>query len=1157
MDVAAHSSHSADLTLWGPTPTALPKSWVKLSDTLAQQAKGKPRPYIMEIKYDGQRVGALLHSWGLPWDVVMAGYLWEYNRETIQYSQLRDTEKVITHILHATAYLGYIRDDILPPLLTPPYADLGGLLVAVAIYFETFQTLQTVSHNKPLRRTLRSDIERVERTLISITKKLGMWHFKRAIEDIAEQLCNPLLFVETKKEYDHILERDRALLEGTQQWLMNAYCEATHNDQIAMMYIPCGVAGLKRRHQDASLTQKTEKRPLNGFDLSTFEVIVPTVADCYSIFGVFSQLGLIERNADTIATPKTNGYSHLFLQLQLVPESDYTRHLKWLEYKSLPCKMQIATPIMQAITWYGVMYPDYYKIYTEPIQENNAIFPPIKQLWESISGKVLPTLYKNMTTLHPPIDNKAPIVVYERNSRKPVMIPKGATALDFAYTLDRSIGAHAVYAIVNNRKSPLYRILDADDTVEIITSTEIQAQEIWLLPTHSTMPAVRKQIRKSLRDHIGYHLLRQELERYHYILPPEVLEEQLNTLVKQRSLGTVHSYLEQLDPSAKLAFTPQWAAQQIMQRLAAYNDNMAPSAGHATWIPIVDTQLTEDKRRFRQQHFCRLCRPDRERDTKIMGRIRKHSNTLVIHKESCPSLLSGAASPLLPMIWQLQPPMFQVAFYITVQDRKGLIFDLTRQLRRYNCDLLSLNAGPIIASGKAPIHFAIGAHSDDEVLEILQALRKIDNVISADIDAAATPTQVYDRLQHLRLQKGAIPPLPLSEFLDDLAVLEARSFRLENPFDISRPATASMFFGRSAETDRMQRELCDQIGGRALILYGPRRSGKTSICINFLERQVRPPFWGVHFSLQNSMTQNEETILKKLTAAVSEQYRKQLRQAPPSWEDFSDSDAEDRFRKFLACCVEKIAGSRLILVLDEFGGAIESHQGHILESRFFSYWKDLTEMLPQLSLVFVLPTSSHKQLTSKELANPFSFAQNLPLRFLDAASARQLLVDPLREQNIHISPTTIALAVKLTGGNPYYMTLIGQELINYLNIVTDQQIITDKDLHSVSEQLIHASAPQNFDFLRNELQHPLESVILEAIVDFTARKGEMKMQLKQVASRLHLSPSIVQRHLDRLRAGLILDEVGRHPDIYYSFKIELVRKWLIHNRWFFANERQR
>jgi len=1157
MDVAEQSSFPADLTLWEPAPTLLPEPWVELSDALARQAKGKPRPYIMEIKYDGQRVGALLRSWGLPWDVVMAGYLWEYDREEIQRHDLPGTEAVIRHMLYTTTYLGYIRDDILPPLLTPPFDDLGALLIAVAIYYETFRTLLAVSNNKPLHRTLRSEIERVELTLISLTKRLGMWHFKRAIEDTTERLRNPLKFAEMKDEYERILQRDKMMLEDTQEWLINAYRTAACSEQIAVTYIPCGVVGLKRRSQDANIVQTPEKKQLSGFDLVTFEVIVPTVAECYTALGILSQLGLIEKVADRIATPKRNGYSHIYLHLVINPRDLFTRDGRHPSTDSYACEMQIATRTMQAITWYGGLFPDYYRIYTEPINKKTAALPSLESLWQSESGKVFATLYGNITAQRQPGDNKTPIVVYHSKTRTPLALPKGATALDFAYTLDQSIGAHTVYAIVNNRKSPLYRILDADDIVEIVTSTEIQAQEMWLLPSHTTISAVRKQVRKSLRDRTGYKLLRLELERYHYIIPPEALEEQLSMLVQLHSLGTVHSYIERLQSGARRVFTPQWAAQQIMQQLAERNEYVPSSPDHARRIPVVDTELTGEKRRFPQQHFCSLCRPDQAQDTKIMGRVRKRDNTLMVHTESCPSLLSGTPSVLLPMTWQLQPPMFQVGFYITVQDRKGLLFDLTRQLRRYDCDLLSLNAEPITSQGRAHMRFTIGAHSDAEVLEILQALRKIDNTIAIDIDAAATSTQVHDRLQHIRRQKKASPPPELSEFLDEPIVLEPRSFRLENPFDISRPATAPMFFGRSTETERMRRELCDQARGRALILYGPRRSGKTSICTNFLERQVRPPSWGVHFSMQNSMMQNEETILKKLTAVVSEQYHKQLHQQPPVWEDFSGSDVEDRFRKFLKSCIEGITGSRLILVLDEFGGAIESYQHHILEGRFFSYWRELMDALPQLSLVFVLPTASHKQLTSHEFANSFSFAETLPLRFLDATSARQLLVEPLREQNIHVSAGATALAVKLSGGNPYYMSLIGQELINCLNIVTDQQIVTDKDLRSVSEQLILASAPQNFDFLRSELQEPVEAAILETIVDFTARTRETKMQLKQLASRLHLSPSIVQRHLDRLRAGLILDEVGRHPNTYYSFKIELIRKWLIHNRWFFTHKHRR
>src|SRR6266571_5657690 len=125
--------------------------------------------------------------------------------------------------------------------------------------------------------------------------------------------------------------------------------------------------------------------------------------------------------------------------------------------------------------------------------------------------------------------------------------------------------------------------------------------------------------------------------------------------------------------------------------------------------------------------------------------------------------------------------------------------------------------------------------------------------------------------------------------------------------------------------------------------------------------------------------------------------------------------------------------------------------------------KQLISEMPQLSLVVVLPTSSHKLLTSKKFVNLFSFAQHLPISFLDTESAKQLLVDPLRDQSIEIHPNTVALALKLTGGNPYYVTLIGQQLIHYLNREIHQQLIADADLRVVIDQLIEKGASQNFD----------------------------------------------------------------------------------------------
>src|SRR5258708_30986061 len=111
-----------DLTPWKPTPTQLPQDWIHFSNTLAEQMKGMHRTYTLNVKYDAQRVGALLQSWGLPWQVVMAGVLWGNNQEYLHLSQLQEAEQGLRHIRAAKNYYYYNPNEKIPPLFTPHHA---------------------------------------------------------------------------------------------------------------------------------------------------------------------------------------------------------------------------------------------------------------------------------------------------------------------------------------------------------------------------------------------------------------------------------------------------------------------------------------------------------------------------------------------------------------------------------------------------------------------------------------------------------------------------------------------------------------------------------------------------------------------------------------------------------------------------------------------------------------------------------------------------------------------------------------------------------------------------------------------------------------------------------------------------------------------------
>ena len=1161
---------NVDLAPWKPIPTPIPPEWVNLTQELANRAKGMPHAYVLKtVKYDACGVGDLLCSWGLPLSAVMAGYLMEYDKRHIKAAQLDGIEQVLKHIEAAGRYARDIEDENLAPLLNPPYEDLNALLIAMAIYYQSLKHLQQQGVMRPLNARILIRIERIGNVLLNIAKQLGMWYFKREIEDMTKHLLNPGIFEEDWKEYNRILQQDSYVLDEINDLLTTTY-QKTTDQPIRVIYTPCGVAGLKRRMQDAHTTVTSQKTQLTGFDLVAFDVIVPTVRDCYRAFGILSQLGYIQdRLTDHIANPKNNGYSHIALGLLLNLRRYGLQTIAMPDGQTPVCQIQIATRLMQAIACYGCLFPGFSRRYEEQDQkyEKSRLLVG-REFWESQEGHVFHVMQEPIAApLSPTEAKERPITVYDKN-RRAISLPLNATALDFAYALDNEIGTRAVDAIVNNRKAPLYRILQAGDSVEIRTARQTQVDNQWLDEDYANTPSAKRGIQEGInkryRASRGYELLREELSRFRSSLtlenhlPLENLDEELRMLLKRFKLGSLPAFLEHLGNEQEKDYTPNWAAKEIMKHIEETDQRVSPRQGRIVWVPVIDPSMMFRKKGAYHQRLCGLCRPGYPKDEKILGRLGKRSGVLVVHKETCSHLIDrplGRHSMLLPMVWQQQAPAIVVAFMVMVQDRKGLIFDVTRQLRNHECDLTEIKAEATNPkTGIGHLYFTIETHSEKEVLEVWNELYNIENVIEVKLDRRTTPTHLCDSLEKLRSQHATLSIKMTVEFAweEQVNMLPPRPQALMNPFDISRPAGGNMFFGRSEEIKQMQRELCGEERGRALLMYGPRRSGKSSLCKNFIESHVYAPDWGVLCSLQNAPRQSEKAIFEHLADKVNATFQERFSQPAPRWEDFHESDPQLRFRRLLQECIARTDGARLILALDEFGGVIERNDRGALDMRFFTSWRELMQEIPQLSLIFAMPTSAHRVLNSHRFANVFSFAQPLSILFLDAESAKQLLADPLRDLHIAIHPNTVALAVTLTGGNPYYLTLIGQQLIQQLNQDFHKQLVSDKDLNFVVERLIEKETFQNFNYLLAEVQDDQELVVLEKMVDFMSRSNQLEVQLRKIASLIGTQMSTARRYLDRMRMGLILDENGPPSNPFYSFKIELVRRWLTHNRSFFT-----
>src|SRR5579859_4003450 len=392
---------------WEPEPTVITQEWQNLIDVLEQRTIGMQHEYVLGVRLDARGVGELLRSWGLPLSVVVAGFLQEYDRAFLLAQAMPGMNEIVEHINEANRYKNHIDDGNLPPLLTPPYKDLGALLIAVATYYLALRTIQQSDKLPKTGRAKPQQIERTGNSLLNVVKRLGMWYFKRNGEDVTEQLRDPVLFGRDQQEYQQILQQDEALLEETRRFLETA-CREMTGLPVTVIYERCGVSGLNRRLQDAHTTETSQKVQLSGFDLVTFDVIVPIVQDCYTVFGALSQLGHIQdRVTDHIANPKQNGYSQIALGLILDPHSPRAQRFAIPVERAIVCQLQIATRIMQAIASYGCLYPACYQYYAkESYRDDVKDTSSIEHFWNGSEGNVFTIIEQAILEKIPSTDTK-------------------------------------------------------------------------------------------------------------------------------------------------------------------------------------------------------------------------------------------------------------------------------------------------------------------------------------------------------------------------------------------------------------------------------------------------------------------------------------------------------------------------------------------------------------------------------------------------------------------------------------------------------------------------------------------------------------------------------------------------------------------------------
>jgi guanosine-3',5'-bis(diphosphate) 3'-pyrophosphohydrolase len=392
--------------------------------------------------------------------------------------------------------------------------DVRVILVKLADRLHNMRTLGAMSAEKQ-RRIARETME----VYVPIAHRLGLNNIYRELQDLAFAHIYPLRYRTLAKAVKAARGNRREVVNKIMESVKTALADAGLSAQAfgrekTLYGIYC-----KMRDKQLSFSQV--------LDVYGFRIVVDDLPNCYYALGTLHGLykPMPGKFKDYIAIPKSNGYQSL--------------HTTLIGPYGTPVEFQIRTQDMHHVAESGVAAHWLYKNedgnLTDLQQRTHAWLQSLLDIQKQ-TGDSAEFLEHVKIDLFP--DS---VYVFTPKS-KIIALPRGATALDFAYTIHTDIGDQAIATRINNEPVPLRSELKNGDIIEIITSPNSRPTPNWL--TYVRTGKARSAIRHYLRTinlnestELGKQLLAQALVALH--LNPELPQPLVDKLLNESSAHTL------------------------------------------------------------------------------------------------------------------------------------------------------------------------------------------------------------------------------------------------------------------------------------------------------------------------------------------------------------------------------------------------------------------------------------------------------------------------------------------------------------------------------------------------------------------------------------------------------------------------------------------
>ncbi|HEF4723971.1 TPA: bifunctional (p)ppGpp synthetase/guanosine-3',5'-bis(diphosphate) 3'-pyrophosphohydrolase [Burkholderia multivorans] len=383
--------------------------------------------------------------------------------------------------------------------------DVRVILVKLADRLHNMRTLGAVPMEKR-RRVARETLD----IYAPIAHRLGLNNTYRELQDMSFANFNPHRYATLEKAVKAARGNRREvigkILEAAQRAMADAKLDAEITGREKTIY------SIYRKMRDKQLSFS------QVLDVYGFRVVVDSPLDCYTCIGALHALykPVPGKFKDYIAIPKINGYQSL--------------HTTLVGPFGAPIEFQVRTRKMHEIAEAGVAA---HWLYKNGGADLNDVQKRAHQWLKSLLDIQSEAGDSSEFLEHVKID-LFPDAVYVFTPKSKIMaLPRGATALDFAYSIRSDLGNQCVAVKINNELLPLRTELKSGDIVEVITAPYSKPNPAWLgfVRTGKARSAIRhylKTMRLNESVQLGERLVDQSLKGYGLSLAdvaPEVWEK--------------------------------------------------------------------------------------------------------------------------------------------------------------------------------------------------------------------------------------------------------------------------------------------------------------------------------------------------------------------------------------------------------------------------------------------------------------------------------------------------------------------------------------------------------------------------------------------------------------------------------------------------------